>query len=396
MGRNRSSARRTRQPKQHAPRAAVTSPPAPTDGADEEPQALVVTHTFDAGSTGGPFTAVIRLTGSRVGVHGSRRPDDTFVCEDRIQDLIPNGAPVSVTTWIHGVARGEWTVRADLTRVEAGPPGARPPGPRRGPERLARGSWSWRHWTVGPRDDEPIRTRWALLAPLAPIPAVVPGSWPALGALGVVLALVIQTAILAGRGWSVGSVLGVSLVAVVAGLATAKIWFAVLQPGPWRQSIARGWAVDGFLVAAPVTAVGLLLAQGLPVGPFLDAAAPGMFVAVAIGRVGCFFTGCCAGRMSHSRWSLWSSDRKVGARRLPAQLVESAVGLAIALGAGLLVVVGTGLPEGLVFVAAFAAYAAARQLLLRIRAESRPFSWRRRAAEPADAGRGSELAADRG
>ena len=187
-----------------------------------------------------------------------------------------------------------------------------------------------------------------------------------------------------------------ALAVLVAGLVAAKIWFAVLQPGPWRQSLARGWAVDGFLVAAPVTAIGLLLARGLPVGAFLDAAAPGMFVAVAIGRVGCFFTGCCAGRISHSRWSLWSSDRKVGARRLPAQLVESAVGLAIALGAGLLVVARAGLPEGLVFVAAFGAYAVARQLLLRIRAESRPFSWRRRSAAPTDTGSATGLVTDRG
>lgn len=394
MGRNRSSARRTKQPKQHAGRPAISSTPAVA--ADEEPQALVVTHTFDAGSTGGPYTAVIRLTGSRVGVHGSRRPDDTFVREDRIPDLIPNGAPVSVTTWIHGVASGEWTVKADLTRVESGAAGSRPAAARRGTERLAQGTWSWRRWSVAPRDEAPIQTRWALLAPLAPIPAVVPGSWPALGALGVVTALATQAAILTGRGWSIGSVLTVSLLAVVAGLVAAKIWFAVLQPGPWRQSLARGWAVDGFLVAAPVTAIGLLLARGLPVGAFLDAAAPGMFVAVAIGRVGCFLTGCCAGRMSHARWCLWSSDRKVGARRLPAQLVESAVGLAIALGAGLLVVARTGLPEGLVFVAAFGAYAVARQLLLRIRAESRPFSWRRRSAAPTDTGSATGLVTDRG
>ncbi len=112
----------------------------------------------------------------------------------------------------------------------------------------------------------------------------------------------------------------------------------------------------------------------------LDATAPGLFFAVAIGRVGCFLTGCCAGRCTSSRWGVWSSDRRIGARRIPAQLLESAAGLLIGLVAAWLVIGSVPVVEGLNFVAAFGVYLVVRQLLLRLRAERREYSWRRSSA----------------
>ena len=80
---------------------------------------------------------------------------------------------------------------------------------------------------------------------------------------------------------------------------------------------------------------------------------------------------CCAGRCTASRWGIWSSDRRVGARRVPTQLLESATGLAIALVTGAIVLAGRPAAGGIVFVAAFAVYAVARQVLLRLRIEQR-------------------------
>lgn len=135
--------------------------------------------------------------------------------------------------------------------------------------------------------------------------------------------------------------------------------------------------MDGFLAVALAAGIATYLAFGLPVGSVLDATAPGLFFAVAIGRVGCFLTGCCAGRCTSSRWGVWSSDRRIGARRIPAQLVESAAGLVIGVAAAGLVLAGVPSMEGVVFGAAFGAYLLVRQLLLRLRAERREFSWRR-------------------
>ncbi len=341
-----------------------------------EPEALVVTHRFDPGDDGEPYSATVRLTGRRIGVTGVPRANDTFVQEDAVEGIVPGGGPVSITSWVYGLQPGEWAVNAELLR----PGGEAGRGRRVSPEPIARTAWSWRRWTLAGVDAGPVTTRWAMVAPLALMPGVLPGSWPALGTLGAIVALITQAAILAHENVAVGPSLAVSVVALLFGMLGAKVWYAVLHPGPWRQAILGGWAVDGFLVVAPIVAVVALLASNLPVGTFLDAATPGLFFAVAIGRVGCFFTGCCAGRMTRSRWGIWSSDRRIGARRIPAQFLESAAGLVIGVAAAVLVLGHVPLFSGAVFAAAFVVYVVVRQALLRVRAERREFSWRRRNA----------------
>jgi phosphatidylglycerol:prolipoprotein diacylglycerol transferase len=91
---------------------------------------------------------------------------------------------------------------------------------------------------------------------------------------------------------------------------------------------------------------------------------------MASGRPGCFLTGCCAGRPTSSRWALWSSDRRLGIRRFPVQLVEAVLALLIGL-AGLVLVLTVEPPvEGAIFIGAIAAYAFCRQLLFPLRIES--------------------------
>lgn len=342
-----------------------------------EPEALVVTHWFDPGEVGEPYAGTLRLTGQRAGISGPPTARDTFVHEETIEEIIPGGGPVSISSWIYGLEPGEWTVRADPIRPAAREGGHGLRGrPDVGPQPL-RAAWSWRRWAVSSAPAGPVQTRWALPAPLARIPAVIPGSWPALGALAVVVAIATQAAILAHENIAVGPALDVSMLAIVFGLVGAKVWYAVLHPGPWRRALLGGWAVDGFLFVALPVAVVALVAFGLPIGRYLDASTPGIFFGVAIGRVGCFLTGCCAGRCTRSRWGLWSSDRRIGARRIPAQLIESGAGLLIGGVSTALVLVHVLGVDGVIFVAAFGTYVAVRQLLLRLRAERREYSWRR-------------------
>ena len=105
-----------------------------------------------------------------------------------------------------------------------------------------------------------------------------------------------------------------------------------------------------------------------------------MFFAVAIGRVGCFLTGCCAGRCTNASWGIWSSDRRIGARRIPAQLLESATGMVIGVISGLLVLSKALVVEGAVFLVAVGAYILVRHALLRLRADRREYLWRRSSA----------------
>lgn len=336
-----------------------------------EPEALVASHWFHAREEGEPYSATVRFIGRRVGTRGNPKPGDSFAQDETIEGIVPGTGPVSITTWVYGLQPGEWTVTGELINVSYGTGGAGSLARwRQTSDREVRpAAWSWRRWAVSTGPITPIKTRWALLAPLARQPAVLPGIYTALVAVGGVVALALQTALLARGNAPVSQSMMASVLAVVSGLIGAKLWYAVLHPD--ESIIKGGWAVDGFFVVAPVAAAIALLLFDLPIGIVLDAATPGLFFAVAIGRVGCFLTGCCAGRCSASRWGIWSSDRRVGARRIPTQLLESAAGLVIGV-ATLLVVLGDASPiSGAVFVVAFAAYALVRQLLLRLRSERR-------------------------
>lgn len=350
-------------------------PPGPISPVEEspdqaEPEALVVSHWFDPGEAGQPYAATVHLTGRHVGVVGRPGPGDTFTHDETLDRVVPGSGPISISSWIYGLKPGDWDVSGELVRTSrAGHIAVRRAEP------LAPAAWSWRRRSLRTPPSVPVKTRWALAAPLARIPGVIPGSYTVLFALGLAVALASQLAILASEQIAVPRSVLVSLLALSAGLIGAKLWSAALHPG---ESILKGgWAVDGFFVTAPIVAIGALVVFDLPVGAYLDATAPGLFFAVAIGRLGCFLTGCCAGKVTSSRWGIWSSDRRMGARRIPTQLLESAAGLLIGTAALPLTLLHFRAIHGAVFILAFAVYLVLRQLLLRLRAESRQYSWQR-------------------
>ncbi|HEY3336085.1 MAG TPA: prolipoprotein diacylglyceryl transferase family protein [Candidatus Limnocylindrales bacterium] len=347
-----------------------------TDKGDDA-AALVVSHWFDAGPVGGPaYAATIRLTGRRRGVTGRPASGDTFTNTTVVQNVVPGSGRVASSSWIYGITAGEWDVTAELV----GPEGARAAARGRP---LPRAAWSWRRWSLSSADG-PVTTRWAPLAPFAAIPAVLPGSFTLLATVAIIAALATQPWFFRLEGIAVTSGLLASVIGVALGLAGAKAWYMVLK-GPSRGTLKEGWSVDGFVLTAPVVAALVAVSQSVQLGGYLDAVVPGIFLAVAIGRIGCFLTGCCAGRPTTGR-GIWSSDRRIGARRIPAQLLESATGVVLAAVASLAVIAGVAPGSGVVFALSMLVYLAARQGLLRLRAEARAFSWRRGA--PGVAARG--------
>ena len=335
-----------------------------------ETEALSVSHWFNAAKDGEPYAVTIRFTGRRVGVRGKPGPRDAFVKDETVAGVVPGSGKVSITTWVYGLQPGQWTVTADLIRRSRGARDRRPPANPNAAsaQTLPRAAWSWGRWALTAGQFNPVQTRWSPLVRLASMPGVIRGSWSGLVAIGAVVGVAVQIALLARSNIPVGPILVVDSLAVVSGLLLAKLWYIAMRPRrSWRQSIGEGWTVDGFLLAAPSGGIAALLALNLPVGGVLDASAPALFFGVGIGRLGCFFTGCCAGRCTRSRWGIWSSDRRVGARRIPTQLLESATGLLIAI--AILLVFPSLSPPGAVFVAAVAAYVFVRQFFLRLRAE---------------------------
>lgn len=327
------------------------------------PQILAVTYWFDPALHAEPSPVTVRFSGHRADVKKGRlRSRDRFVQDETIEHVVAGSGPISVTARVQNIHPGSWSVSAQimgsahtvhgLKRQESVTPAPGSLGP------IVR---LWRRWAPGASPDEQVRT---CLLPFARVPGILPGVWGALATLGIMVALVLQALLIAALHLKVGSWWVVSLGAIVVGILGAKGWYLVLY-----RSL-RGWCIQGFITGGSFSAVLLLVVLGVPVGAFLDAAAPGLLIAMAIGRIGCFFAGCCGGPLTASRFGVWSSDQRVGARRIPTQLLES--GLAGMLGLLILVAfLRHGLTGGAYFVGGLSAYTLGRQGILHLRAESR-------------------------
>lgn len=327
---------------------------------------LAATYWLDPAEAGVSGPLVVRFIGHHARAGAKTRPGEQFIQDERVDDVWPDSGLVSVTTRVRGKDPGEWIVSARVVSPNSPARGARG-GPGPAAARLYPAVWSWRTWSFRKNVDpsRPVRT---CFEPFASVPGIVPLAWGVLAVVGFIVALAVQQAILARVG--LPSALAISLIAISAGLVGSQAKFVFDHR---RERRVAGWAVQGFNTATAVVGTIAVVVAGFPVGPLLDASAPGLFLGFAIGRIGCFFGGCCGGRPTRSRFGLWSSDQRIGRRRIPTQLFESGLALGIALLALALVRGGSPL-HGAVFVAALAGYTLFRQAILRLRAERPPGS----------------------
>lgn len=296
------------------------------------PQGLAATYWGDAADEDVP----IRVTG----VH--QDPATTSSRTRFERTITVKGPPAdsgrfAATIRVGGIAGGDWDVTARRTDRTAA---------QERPQRTVVATRPWQ---------------------LAYGPAVRVWAWPVLIGAGALLAVILQALLLARTGANVVAGVLLSLAGCVAGFVGAKVWYLVLKRKHPRVFFNTGACIQGFLVVA----LGLLAiggtATGIGAGVLLDATTPGLFLGMAMGRPGCFLTGCCAGRPTPSRWGLWSSDRGVAVKRVPVQLWEA--GAALCIGAATLAVtLATEIPvPGALFVGAVAAYTGVRQLLFPFR-----------------------------
>ena len=334
-------------------------------------EVLAVTYWFEPAPHPEPYPVTIRFVGRRVDVEGPPDAGDRFVRDETIEAVVPGSGPVAVTTRIFGVTPGQWRVtaqpqgsaqhlhgrRARAATVASSDPadGASPLLPR-----------LWRRWApaTGPSLEaaEPVETR---LLPFIRTPGTLPMAWATLVGLGMALALVTQGLLLAQSQHATRQALSASLVALLVGAIGAKTWYSIKHRRARRMD---GWCIQGFILGASLATLLLLALLRQPIGIVLDATAPGLLFGLAVGRLGCFLAGCCGGPPTASRWGVWSSDQRIGARRVPTQLMESALALSVGILA-LAVVLLHGPSNGTVFVGALAAYTLGRQGIMRLRAE---------------------------
>ena len=325
-------------------------------------EVLGVTFWFEPAPHRKSDSVSIRFSGQRVSVVGPLLQGDRFEQVEKVEGVIGGGGPISLTARVFGINPGQWAVTAKILNQN---PGARARQRRTmnvsTTEAMYPAAWSLRKWKLSKGPAAPVKTTWL---PFIRVPGVIPMFWSAMALLGLVVAVASQAQVISRAHLKIDNALAFSLFAIALGVIGAKVWFVVLRR---RERRVEGWCIQGFFVGIAVTAAAGFVGFHFPVGVFLDASTPGVFFGMAIGRVGCFFGGCCAGRPTSARWGLWSVlDQRVGMRRVPTQLLEALLAVGIGLMA-LVEVLSHGPLDGAIFVAGLALYTLVRQGILRLR-----------------------------
>ncbi len=359
-----------------AARPADTEPgTAPAGASDDLPgwaakaveELLTVTYWLDPGVAGDPFCATIRFSGQRAGVTGKPQPGDAFSQDVTVEGIVPGSGPVAITAEVRGINQGEWTV----TPQPVGPVGSRPyksyPPVAENPADAPRVPWP-RHVAISTDPSVIVHTARLLRTK---VPGIIRFAYASLVSLGVLVGLGLEALLLTHGHYSLLRPMLYSVLAIVAGVIGGKTWYVAVHKGRKFD----GWCIQGFVAgAAVVVAAAAIAGPGIPAGAYLAAAAPALLIGMAIGRLGCFWAGCCTGRPIAARWGIWSSDRRLGCRRAPAQLLEALAALISGVTV-LVVVLVSGLPRsGPVAIVGLAAYTLCRQFILGLRAE--PRVWR--------------------
>lgn len=128
-------------------------------------------------------------------------------------------------------------------------------------------------------------------------------SYGVLMVCGFVSAIYIIRRLSRGMGENAEHVTSAALYSLVAGVVGARIFYVVHYWYQFRERPLDVFAVwdggvellGGVLLAIFVIAV-YLRTQKLPVRRYLDILAVGLMLALAFGRIGCFFSGCCFGK----------------------------------------------------------------------------------------------------
>lgn len=316
---------------------------------DMQPQALGVTYWFDTAATGDAYSLNVYLEGRR---HGSRNDQPAgFTKVTTVDPVVPGSGPVSVTTRIPEATEGVWDVAAAPVTPVADTPTQ---------------EWALHDDPLAPAETV---TGGTLYAPVNRVlaPGVVLGAWPALVALGAVVGVGLQSVLASSTGLDVGRVALLTVISCLLGVAGAKSYYHLTHPREKKSILTSGMSVQGFVITVALILLIGSQALSIPTGSLFDISAPGLLLGMAIGRLGCLLGGCCAGRPTRSRWGVWSSNRRVGVRRIPVQLLESGAALLGCVTAAI-AVSALGLSgRGLVFAVSLSGYIAVRQLLFPLR-----------------------------
>jgi phosphatidylglycerol---prolipoprotein diacylglyceryl transferase len=113
------------------------------------------------------------------------------------------------------------------------------------------------------------------------------------------------------RGLDANRVMDLGIWIIISALIGAKLLLLIVDfdtfrtsPGEMLTLMRSGGVFYGGLIAAVVVAIWYMRRHKLPVWSVSDAFAPGIALGHVIGRMGCFFAGCCFGRSTDVPWAV--------------------------------------------------------------------------------------------
>jgi phosphatidylglycerol:prolipoprotein diacylglycerol transferase len=113
------------------------------------------------------------------------------------------------------------------------------------------------------------------------------------------------------RGLDPNRVMDLGIWIIISALVGAKLLLLIVEfdtfgrnPAEWLTLLRSGGVFYGGLVAAVVVALWYLRRHKMPMWTVTDVFAPGIALGHVIGRMGCFFAGCCFGRPTDVPWAI--------------------------------------------------------------------------------------------
>jgi phosphatidylglycerol:prolipoprotein diacylglycerol transferase len=117
------------------------------------------------------------------------------------------------------------------------------------------------------------------------------------------------------RGLDANRVMDLGIWIIISALAGAKLLLVVIEydtftanPAELMTLLRSGGVFYGGLIAAVVVALWYLRRHRMPMWTVTDVFAPGIALGHVVGRLGCFFAGCCFGRPTDVPWAITFHD----------------------------------------------------------------------------------------
>ena len=118
------------------------------------------------------------------------------------------------------------------------------------------------------------------------------------------------------RGLDPNRVMDLGIWIIVSALLGAKLLLLIVDfdafrrdPGELMTLVRSGGVFYGGLIAAVAVALWYLRRHRMPMWTVTDVFAPGIALGHVIGRMGCFFAGCCFGKETSVPWAVTFTDK---------------------------------------------------------------------------------------